>query len=235
MFRVRWLVIIVAVLIVGGADFNSCDISSGGIPPEGLSTTITSQTNNPPNCGPDYDSPCLLNNSGGGPYPAIEVGSANSCQDEVSDVAGRIRYCRVVDGYDTGATDGPAALRDKRDWTIDIAYGYPESLTDSTNNRYGYSVVLYSGEMFEGCEVDSIYGYGAQGTYDSVFNCAYRIRKPVITKASNNAWDYVLRKAWDWSGYVGNAADCAGGLAGVMAGVGHITFPLLRGCADGPM
>jgi hypothetical protein len=160
-----------------------------------------------------------------GPYPAIEVGKPNSCIEVLSDVDNRVNYCRVIDGLSTGAAGG---FIDRRQWKISWSPeqgGRPAGVAKS--DYYGYSIVLDDGGMFEGC------GYNFDHNY---YRCDYRIRKPVVpsTFCGGWCWSYVLHKAWDWSGYAANAAECAGGITGVSIGK-HITFPMLRGCADGPM
>lgn len=219
------LLLVFLVVGLAGALLAAC------YPPEGLSTTISVLATDPV-CDGGH---CFLNNSGGGPDPAIENGAVNSCIDTVSNVAGRFHYCRVVDGYDDGHSSNPV-LRDNRNFLISIDHGDVEALHDSAN---GAAIVLYSGQAFEGCEVIMRYpfvpGYYGGKPY-SKYLCEYRIRKPIVTRTSgSNAWDYVLRKSWHWTLYVGNDVGCAGGMAGVMAGVGHITFPLLTDCVDGPM
>lgn len=235
MYTIKRLSMALVLILVVSFVVVSCDA-----PPEGTSTTIT-VTNSKAHCGVgnSYSTYCPLNNSGGGPFPAIEVGSANSCIDTRSDVAGRSHTCRVVDGYDTGRPGDPPALRDTRNWLITIHLGNVAGIAHRDDYRYGEAVVLYSGEMFEGCELIDSYPFNPDPTDKNFLNtrivCDYRIRKPVVTNTSTNEWKNVLLKAWHWSGYVGSVLGCAGGLAGIMAGVGKVTFPLLRGCVDGPM
>lgn len=148
----------------------------------------------------------------------IETGVVNSCYRASSDVAGRANVCRVVDGYDQAGDD--------RNWKITLGGGYRVLAQYGENSStYGRVIVLDGGQVFEGCNY-----YSADTTY----NCDYRIRKQIVLKTSGSAYSYVLRKLWNWTKYVGSAAGCAGGIAGVWTGQ-RITLPMLSSCADGPL
>lgn len=231
--KATWKTMALCLVVVLIAGF----LVACAVPPEGLSTSISITTRRA-HCGvgDSYGTYCPLNNSGGSPYPYIEKDMVNSCIDARSDVAGRTHLCRVVDGYDTGRSGDPPAMRDTKNWMITIYMGNVAALSHRSDYRYGASVVLYGGEMFEGCELLDSYPFNADPTnLNTRIVCDYHIRKPVVTNISGNGWNLILHKAWDWSGYIGSELGCAGGLAGIMAGVGKITFPLLRGCVDGPM
>lgn len=149
-----------------------------------------------------------------GPGVLIEQnGGANSCFESGSSAPGRDYYCRVIDGYE--------AVGDHRNWRVS---GSPIASGGSDTSSYGRTIVVDSGQIFEGCDWLSP---------SNEYICDFRQRKAVVLK-TDRTWSFVLRKAWDWARYAGDAAGCAGGIAGLWSG-GVITVPLLSGCLDGPM
>jgi hypothetical protein len=209
MVKVVTAVMVVAICTAGLASCARLPVGGG----TGETVSISGTTQDP-----DYG----LNNSGGGPYPVIEVGVANSCVDTSSQVSGRQHYCRVVDGYEE--------IGDRRNWLVRYTFdgrpgGGPIAQSGNDDSYYGRTIITDGGEVFEGCDWRSP---------DNSYLCDYRIRKPVVTNISGGAWSHVLHKAWAWTKYIGNALGCAGGIAGVMIGK-PITLPLLTDCVDGPM
>lgn len=149
--------------------------------------------------------------------PGIEVGSVTSCLIREA-TTNRKDYCRVIDGYEGVGTSG--------NWKIDFAINEsPLSVTGSNSSSYGYAIVLANGASYEGCT-----WYSPSNDYI----CDYRARKPKVLSINSSTANYVLRKAWNWTQYTGNALACAGGIAGIWSG-NKVTAPVLTACVDGPM
>lgn len=155
------------------------------------------------------------------PSVPIEMGVVNSCLERDSEAEGREHLCRVVDGYE----EDPG--NDDRNWIIHYEVGQPLAREDFMVpwlSQYGGVIVAHDGVVYEGCLINN----------GDTYVCDYRMRKPVVLHTGTDAWDFVLRKLWNWSRYVGNTLGCAGGIAGIWRGQ-PITLPMLTGCADGPL
>lgn len=158
-----------------------------------------------------------------GPDPALENGKANSCVTRGSDVANRAHLCRSLDGYEE--------MGDNRNWLINyegrIEDGQrPLQRNGARAGTHGQVIITHGGAVYEGCN-----------WYEETNNyyCDYRQSKAAVPRTNGLSHNgYILRKLWDWTGYVGNTAGCAGGITTVWNG-SKVTALLLRGCADGPM
>lgn len=231
----------VLVITLAAAGLTAC------APPGGWSTKVTVTYDKVP-CDIDpisdpinYAYPtkdCELNNDAGGPFPAIEVGKANSCMYIATTISGRNTMCRVVAGYDDRKSDPNKypALRDRRNWRIEIDGGDAAEVGHGRHFREGYAIALYSGALYEGCVIGPKAGQVIFGVKikKTTFHCDYQISKPVVSKRSSNVWDYVLRKAWNFTLYVGDTVGCAAGITGLTIGK-PITLGLLTACAEGPL
>lgn len=155
--------------------------------------------------------------------PGASPGSLTSCLQRTSEVNGREDFCRVIWGHEESG--------DVSNWHLDLApcggCAHPAEViasSGSNSDRYGMTIVLDNGGVYEGCRWIS-------PTND--YDCDYAAVKPFVMRTDGH-WDFVLRKLWDWSGAQGNLLGCAGGVVGVWYG-GVITLPMLFDCADGPL
>lgn len=127
--------------------------------------------------------------------------------------------------------DGYEEIGDNRNWLIGYEIGAGQGplgwsgLNLGTGDPYGITIVTHGGTVYEGC-------WWQSPTND--YLCDFRARKQIVLRTSGSAYSYVLRKLWNWTLYTGNAAGCAGGIAGLWTGQ-RVTLPLLSDCVDGPM
>jgi hypothetical protein len=155
--------------------------------------------------------------------PGFGEGVLTSCYTAPSEVPDREHLCRVVDGYEelgishrhTYEVFGPLPGRHNPDHILAV----------DERPGYGATVVLDGGIQFEGCV-----WYSPSNS----FKCDYKTTRYAVLTTNNSHTTWILRKMWDWGNYLGNTIGCAGGIVGVWGGK-PITFPLLTGCADGPM
>ena len=156
--------------------------------------------------------------------PGLEPGKVTSCIARGSQVDGRAHLCRVVEGHE--------AVDDFRNWLVDGQPWESDPIPDSViigqsgeaSSSWGISIVTSSGEQFEGCN-----WYAPTGDYF----CDYKVSRQTVLKTSGEV-DFVLRKFWDWTKYVGAAGECGVGVTGVWGGA-PISAAFLLACADGPL
>ena len=89
-------------------------------------------------------------------------------------------------------------------------------MSGSNDSPFGVAVVFDNGQKFEGCR-----WYSPSNDFD----CDYAVGNHGVMR-NGGAWDFVLRKAWDWFKYAGNSLGCAGGIVSTWYG-GVITLPFL--------